>query len=395
MLRTFPTTEEALAAAGQDAPLYCLRPHRIAETAREAIAAFPGEVMYAVKCNDHPVVLQALSEGGVRHWDVASAQEVRGTHTLFPDDRLSFMHPVKTPRAIEEAYFDHGVRVFALDHAEELDKILDATEKADDLTLMVRLGTVAGMALVDLSSKFGIGPKEAAPLLRACRDRAGRAGLTFHVGSQCISASAWIKALELAAQAVDLARVPIDLLDVGGGFPARYRGDEPTFPEVATEIRDALEWITFQGAPKVLCEPGRALVAQGMSAVVRVELRHGDRLYLNDGIYGGLSELKLLGPVFPMRVLRAEGPPPVEEEAVFKFYGPTCDSIDTMPGPFWLPADVRTGDWIEIGMMGAYSNVLRTAFNGFWADRFVQVEDAGPVNEIMPEAARAASPFAG
>ncbi|EKV26597.1 Ornithine decarboxylase [Caenispirillum salinarum AK4] len=395
MLRTFATTEEALDAAPQDSPMYCLRPRLIADTAREAIAAFPGEVMYAVKCNDHPVVLQALAEGGIRHWDVASAAEVRGTHTLFPDHRLSFMHPVKTPRAIEEAYFEHGVRVFALDHAEELDKILAATENADDLTLMVRLGTVAGMALVDLSSKFGIDPKTAAPLLRACRDRTGRAGLTFHVGSQCISASAWIKALEMASQAVDLAKVPIDLLDVGGGFPARYRGDEPTFPEVSAEIREALDWITFKGDPKVLCEPGRALVAGGMSAVVRVELRAGDRLYLNDGVYGGLSELKLLGPVFPMRVLRPEGAGPVGEEAVFKFYGPTCDSIDTMPGPFWLPADVRTGDWIEIGMMGAYSNVLRTGFNGFWADRFVQVDDDGPVNEMLPDQVQAASPFAG
>lgn len=390
MLRTFATTEEALDAASQDSPIYCLRPHLIAQAAREAVGAFPGEVLYAVKCNDHPVVLQALSEGGVRHWDVASATEVRETHTLFPHHQLSFMHPVKAPRAIEEAYFEHGVRVFALDHADELDKILSATEHAGDLTLMVRLGTVAGMAMFDLSSKFGICPQKAAPLLRACRDCAERVGVTFHVGSQCLHSSAWIKTLEMASHAVDLAQVPIDLLDVGGGFPARYRGDEPTFPKVAADIREALGRISFPGDPRIVCEPGRALVANGMSVLARVELRHDDRLYLNDGVYGGLSELKQLGPIVPLRVHRPKGGELVGDEAGFKLFGPTCDSVDSMPGPFRLPADIRTGDWIEVGMMGAYSHVLRTDFNGFCSNSFVEVGDDGPVNEQVGSRAGAA-----
>lgn len=379
MLRRFATAQEALEAAPLDAPLYCLRPHEFRAAAEAAIAAFPGDVMYAVKCNDNPYILCALAAGGVTHWDVASIAEVRTARDLFPDSHLYFMHPVKHPGAIAEAYFDHGVRVFALDHLEELEKILQATENARDLTLMVRIAMGSSAALVDLSGKFGQSPRFSAPILRACRKKAARVGLTFHVGSQCISPSAYVRALEAVAKTVDLAKTPVDAIDVGGGFPARYRGDEPPFASFAEDIGAAHAALPNLRDAQLLCEPGRALVAPGMSVLTRVELRRGDRLYLNDGVYGGLSELKLLGPVFPMRVHRLDGEAPVGEEAVFKFYGPTCDSIDTMPGPFWLPADVRTGDWIEVGMMGAYSNALRTRFNGFFGDRFVEVDDQGPV----------------
>ncbi|MCA1940545.1 MAG: type III PLP-dependent enzyme [Caenispirillum bisanense] len=393
MLRRFDTAREALEAAPPDAPLYCLRPHEFSAAAGAAIDAFPGDVMYAVKCNDNPYILSALAAGGITHWDVASIAEVRTAHDLFPDSRLYFMHPVKHPGAISEAYFDHGVRVFALDHMEELDKILTATENAGDLTLMVRVAMGSSAALVDLSGKFGQSPRFASPILRACRKRAARVGLTFHVGSQCISPSAYARAIEAVAKTVELSKTPIDAIDVGGGFPARYRGDEPPFAAFAEEIGRAFDRHPGLQGARLLCEPGRALVAAGMSVLTRVELRRGDRLYLNDGVYGGLSELKLLGPVFPMRVHRLDGPGPVGEEAVFKFYGPTCDSIDTMPGPFWLPSDVRTGDWIEVGMMGAYSNALRTRFNGFFADRFVEVDDQGPVS--IPDHAPAEAAAAG
>lgn len=379
MLRHFETAREALEASPPDAPLYLLRAHEFKAAAEAALAAFPGDVMYAVKCNDNPYILGSLAEGGVTHWDVASIAEVRTARDLFPDSHLYFMHPVKHPAAISEAYFDHGVRVFALDHMEELDKIMSATENARDLTLMVRVAMGSSAALVDLSGKFGQSPRFAAPILRACRKKAARVGLTFHVGSQCISPQAYSRALEAVAKTVELAKTPVDAIDVGGGFPARYRGDEPPFAEFAAEIGATFDRLTTLHGAQLLCEPGRALVAAGMSVLTRVELRRGDRLYLNDGVYGGLSELKLLGPVFPMRVHRLDGEGPVGEEAIFKFYGPTCDSIDTMPGPFWLPADVRTGDWVEVGMMGAYSNSLRTRFNGFFADRFAEVDDQGPV----------------
>lgn len=384
MLRRFQTAREALDASPPDAPLYCLRQHELEMAAADAVAAFPGDVMYAVKCNDNSYVLRALAAGGITQWDVASIAEVRTARDLFPAATLSFMHPVKHPSAIAEAYFDHGVRVFALDHMEELDKILAATNHAGDLTLMVRVAMSSSAALVDLSGKFGQSPRHAAPILRACRKRAARVGLTFHVGSQCMAPSAYTRALEAVSRTVELAKTPVDAVDVGGGFPARYRGDEPPFAAFAAEIGAAFDRLANLRGARLLCEPGRALVAAGMSVLTRVELRRGDRLYLNDGVYGGLSELKLLGPVFPLRVHRQDGDGPVGEERVFKFYGPTCDSIDTMPGPFWLPSDVRTGDWIEVGMMGAYSNALRTRFNGFYGDRFVDVEDQGPVAAADP-----------
>lgn len=344
-------------------PAVLIRPQQLRRRARSTLAAFPGEVLYAVKCNDAPEVLQALFEGGVRGFDVASIGEIRALRRQFGDTvRLAFMHPVKPAAAIREAFFLHGVRRFAFDHGEELDKILSVTGRAPDLELVLRIAVPGEGAALPLAGKFGVEPAEAVALLRRARPHAAVLGITFHVGSQCERPDSFAAAIRLAGEIAARAG-GIDHLDVGGGFPARYRGSEPDFESFVAVILRSVREAGLAHAT-LACEPGRLLVADGASVLTRVELRRDRALYLDDGIYGNLAELRWLGPCFPIRALRGRhvlaGP-----KADFELFGPTCDSIDSMPGPHRIVAGVQAGDLLEVGMAGAYTHALRTRFNGF------------------------------
>ena len=372
-----PSVVETVLAARPDEPMHCLRPAVLADSAEGFIAHFPGDVLYAVKCNPEPAVLRALWAGGIRHFDAASLGEVELARRLFPDAHIAFMHPIKSRRAIREAYFQHGVRDFSLDSQDELTKILDETGHAADLGLLVRLGLPKGGAVYDLSGKFGAAPADAVPLLRACRAAAQRLGLCFHVGSQCLEPRSWLRALALAGLVIEQSGVALDLLDVGGGFPVSYPD------EVPPPLEDYMDAITYGVAAlnlpaqcRLWCEPGRALVAPGQSVVVQVMARKDKSLYINDGVYGSLSDAgAAIGFRFPTRLIRPDFTASGAALLDFEFFGPTCDSADRMKGPFLLPADVQEGDWIEIGQLGAYGGALRTAFNGFDRAFLIEVRD--------------------
>ncbi|MEE8270473.1 MAG: type III PLP-dependent enzyme [Alphaproteobacteria bacterium] len=380
MVPAFASAAEMVAALRPEEPVYCLRPHIVAAAARRFVEAFPGDVLYAVKCNDHRHVLDALYQGGIRHFDTASLAEVAAIHDRFADQTSHYMHPVKSRRSIEQAYYRYGIRSFALDCRDELDKLVATTQGGHDLTLVVRLETSGNQAVCDLSGKFGATVDEAAGLLRAIAAPGRRLGLTFHVGSQCEAPSAYRHAIERAGRVLDRAGVGLDVLDVGGGFPAAYVGVAPPPLEVfLAAIADGVAALSLPPACRLQCEPGRALVAEGCSLVTRVDLRRGDALYLNDGIFGGLSDMTIDGIEFPMRVIRAgrrKGGRRRARPAPFRLFGPTCDSTDKLPGPYWLDGDVGEGDWIEVGQAGAYTNVLSTRFNGFSSARMVTVGDA-------------------
>jgi ornithine decarboxylase len=370
-----PTVDEAVLAAQPAEPMHCLRPSVISDTAARFVQGFRGDVLYAVKCNPEPAVLRAIWDGGVRHFDCASAGEVALVRLMFPDAEIHFMHPVKSRPAIREAYWRHGVRDFVFDSASELAKIMDETEGAADIGLVVRLAMPAGGAMYDLSGKFGAPVEEAVALLQAARPLAQRLGLSFHVGSQCLDPLAYRRALALAAGVIRQAGVAIDIIDVGGGFPVSYPDIEPPpLGAYFAEIEGAFEEMGLPAA-RLWAEPGRALVAAGSSVVVQVQMRRGDTLYVNDGVYGSLSDAGAPAFRFPARLIRNQASG-AEEQRPFAFYGPTCDSADFMKGPFWLPADVEEGDWIEIGQLGAYGACLRTAFNGFDRAQIVEVRDA-------------------
>lgn len=366
-------------------PVTLVRPHAAARAARYFVEKFPGRSMYAVKANPSPELLQILWDSGITHYDVASLGEVRLVARTLPDATLCFMHPVKAEEAIAQAYFEHGVRTFSLDSMEELDKIVRATRGAEDLTLCVRIRVSSDLSKLSLASKFGVMPDEAKALLIATRQVADALGICFHVGSQAMSPDAYAQAMERVRAAIVEAAVTVDVVDVGGGFPSVYPGMEPqALQRYFDTIHRAFESLPISYSAELWAEPGRALCAEYSSIIVRVERRRGDELYINDGAYGALFDAAHIGWRFPVRLLRE--PDSRAKTMPFSFYGPTCDDLDHMTGPFELPADVGVGDYIEVGMLGAYGSAMRTAFNGFGSDETVVVADE-PMSSLYVDVA--------
>jgi ornithine decarboxylase len=354
-----------------------VRPGAVALAAHWFQDRFKGDVLYAVKANPSPWVIETLAANGVANFDVASIPEIELVTTHAPKARLAFMHPVKSRGAIAQAYFDFGVRTFAFDAQGELDKILDVTGGAKDLNLIVRLGVETMGAAYSLAGKFGIDTHAAPPLLLAARRATDELmGVSFHVGSQCMRPSAYQAAMSQASRALVRAGVFADVVDVGGGFPSVYPGMiPPDLAEYVGAIDRGFAEMMVHETTELWCEPGRALVAEGSSLLTRVELRKGDSLYLNDGSYGSLFDATHAKWPFPVKLHRGEADTDAPLKP-FRFFGPTCDSMDAMPGPFWLPEDVREGDFIEIGMLGAYGVAMSTRFNGFGDVETVNVDDA-------------------
>ena len=312
---------------------------------------------------------------GLRWFDVASEEEIKLVASRYPDAKMAFMHPVKSRKAIERAYFEHGVRVFSLDCEAELEKIVAATQRADDLTLVVRLAVNNADAMYALSNKFGVSEENAPALVRKARGFADNLGVSFHVGSQCMNPSAYRDAIDLASQIIREAGVILDVVDVGGGFPSAYPGMTPPDLELYVRvIKQAFEEMPVAMNAQLWCEPGRALVAESSSILARVELVKDGALHINDGSYGNLFDAAHCKWPFPVKAHRPDGEFEGELQG-FKLYGPTCDSMDTMAGPFVLPADIREGDYIEIGMLGAYGVAMQTRFNGFGETETIAVRD--------------------
>lgn len=371
-VRQFRSTDAMVSVLRPGEPVYCVHRAALRGAAAQFLTHFPGDTLYAVKCNPHPLVLQTLRDAGIAHFDAASIPEIAAVRALGPDVGVYYMHPVKPRDAILTAHTVYGVRHFAVDHPDELDKLLYETDDAGDLVVLVRFATPGGVARYELSQKFGADPEGAAMLLRRAADAGCAVGLVFHVGSQCLSPDAYRRGILVAGDIAARAGVGLSCLDVGGGFPAAYVGEVPPPLDAYFEaIRTGWGAIAQEGCV-LKCEPGRALVAAGMSLVVQVQLRKESAIYINDGIYHSLSETVTGGLSYPVRLIRA-GEEPAREMRNFTVFGPTCDSTDVLPAPFSLPADVREGDWIEIGQVGAYSNALVTRFNGVAPDRFVLV----------------------
>ena len=359
-------------------PVTLLRPRAATRAARFFVEKFPGKSLYAVKANPSPDLLRLLWDAGVTHYDVASLGEVRLVAETLPQATQCFMHPVKAEEAIAEAYFQHGVKTFSLDTLEELDKIVRATATdgvpATDLSLLVRLRVSSDHSKLSLAAKFGAEPHEVKALLQAARQASDALGLCFHVGSQAMSPAAYAEAMGRVRDAIVEAAVTVDIVDVGGGFPSSYPGMEPPPLEAYFEVvHNAFEALPISYSAELWCEPGRALCAEYASVLVRVEKRRGHELYINDGAYGALFDAAHIGWRYPVKLIRDEVSD--TRDMAFSFYGPTCDDLDHMAGPFELPGDVQAGDYIEVGMLGAYGCAMRTAFNGFGVQDRLIVDD--------------------
>jgi ornithine decarboxylase len=365
-MRRFPSASALIGATKPDIPVIGLRPHAAARAARWFMEQFPGDVAYAYKANSSVFLLGALYGAGIRHFDVASLPEVEDAATI-PGAHLHFMHPVKSRTTIRRAFSEFGVRSFALDSEDELKKILEETGGSRELTLWVRVAVAAKNSKIPLERKYGASGAKAARLLVKARQAAKDLGITFHVGSQTETPDAFVSALEEVGRLIARAGIVLDRLDVGGGFPSVYSGSEPA--PLAVFIRaleDGVERLPIGDRCRLMCEPGRALVAEAESLIVRVDARRGNELYINDGGYGTLFDAAQLGFTYPARLV-SRPVDPREGYADFAFWGPTCDTIDHMKGPFSLPEKVKEGDYIEIGNTGAYGRAIAGRFNGYGA----------------------------
>jgi ornithine decarboxylase len=359
----FTSAAELLRHHRPERPVLCLRPRAATRAARWFLANFPGRVLYAAKANDSDSIIEALVQAGISQFDVASLVEI-GRMAAVPNAELYFMNPVKSRASIRIAYREFGVRSFSFDSEDELYKILEETGRAQDLNLYLRIACPNTHSLIPLEGKFGISTAEAPALLLRARQVARRLGITFHVGSQAVVPAAFGEALRQVGQLIVTSGVLVDAIDIGGGFPSRYPHSDP--PELAAytdEIVNAWDELAVKHSCKILCEPGRALVAEAESVILRVDARRGNALYVNDGAFGTLFDAAYSGFRYPARLIGATGN--AKAEAEFSLYGPTCDSSDYLPGPFMLPSSVQEGDYIEIGQIGAYGRVLANRFNGF------------------------------
>jgi ornithine decarboxylase len=361
----YPAAAELIRDVPVDLPVIGMRPHAAARAGRWFCDNFPGETLYAVKANDSPAIIAALFNAGIRHFDVASLPELR-VAAQFPGAVLHVMHPVKSRRLIAEAYHDFGVRTFALDSDAELDKIEAATGHAKDLTLVVRVACPSTYSEISLEGKFGSPWNEAPGLIRRARQAADMLGITFHAGSQMMCPIGYGQVLRTVSQQIVRAATMVDIVDVGGGFPSRYPGMEPpALDSYMDEIRGAFDQMAVGYTCQLWCEPGRALVAEAESVIVKIDARRGDTLYINDGAFGTLYDAAHCEWVFPARAYSSRGEPINERNLKpFDLYGPTCDSADHLPGPFLLPGGIGEGDFIEIGNIGAYGRVMAGHFNG-------------------------------
>jgi ornithine decarboxylase len=359
----FTSAAEFLRDHRPERAVLALRPHAATRAAKWFIANFPGRVLYAAKANDSIEIIDALVEAGIDAFDVASLVEIERVASI-PGAELYFMNPIKSRGAIARAYAEFGVRHFAFDSEDELDKIVAETGGAQDLSLFLRISCPNTHSLIPLEGKFGASPEESPQLLLKARQRASRLGITFHVGSQAVVPAAFGEALRQVGQLIVSSGVLVDAIDIGGGFPSRYpHSDPPELADFMNEVVRAADELAVKHSCELLCEPGRALVAEAESVIVRVDARRGNALYVNDGAFGTLFDAAYSGFRFPARLLTPREPGGIETE--FTLYGPTCDSSDYLPGPFLLPSSVDEGDYLEIGQIGAYGRVLANRFNGF------------------------------
>ena len=356
-------------------PVYCIRRDSINIASKFFQNKFPGKILYAVKTNPHPLVLKTIVESGINDFDIASIKEVEAIRSVSPDAKCSYMHTVKSKESINEAYFKYNIKTFSIDTKDELIKILNSTNQAKDLKLFVRVAVSNEHAEIDLSKKFGAQTSEAIGLYRLTKQYAKKIGLSFHVGSQCMHPISYSKGINEIKYIIKKTKIVPDVINIGGGFPTIYPDLVPqSLDSYFEEIKNSLNKLKLEKKPEIICEPGRAIVAESGSTIVRVNLRKKQKLYINDGTYGTLFDAGVPNIVYPSRIITI-GRIISKKLTSFDFYGPTCDSMDYMKGPFILPNNIKEGDYIELGQLGAYGLTFRTQFNGYYSDSIYEVCD--------------------
>ena len=376
-MQKFKSVEELVNQLRPDKPVYCIRKNSILSASNYFQKKFPGKILYAVKTNPHEEVIKTLIKSGIDQFDVASIEEIKAVRKFSQTAKCSYMHTVKSRESIKEAYLKYGIKTFALDTKDELMKIIESTNNAKDLELFVRVAVSNEHAEIDLSKKFGALSSEASGLLRLVKQNSNKIGLSFHVGSQCMHPISYTKGIAEIGNIIKKTKIIPNYINVGGGFPTIYPDLIPqSLDNYLEEIKRSLDNLKLDNMPEIICEPGRALVAESGSTIVRVDLKKKQKLYINDGTYGTLFDAGTPNIVFPSKMIKDNSNKIISKKlTAFDFYGPTCDSMDYMKGPFLLPNNIKENDYIELGQLGAYGLTFRTQFNGFFSDEIYEVED--------------------
>ena len=386
-MRKFKDVDELVNELKPDYPVYCIRHDSIKKSTKFFKDNFPGKVLYAVKTNPNEKVIKQIISNGIENFDVASLNEIKLIKKIKSNSNLYFMHTVKSKESISSAYFDYGVKNFALDNRDELRKILEATNQAKDLNLYVRIAISNEHAEIDLSRKFGALPSEALGLVRLCKDHSKKLGISFHVGSQCMHKISYSKGIREIGNIIKKTKIIPDIINVGGGFPSIYPDLNPEpLKNYLDEIKVSLKNLKLPKLPEIICEPGRAIVAESGSTIVKVILRKKENLYINDGTYGSLFDAGVPNFVLPTKMITS-GRIHSKKLTSFKFFGPTCDSLDYMKGPFLLPNNIKEGDYIELGQLGAYGLTFRTKFNGFYSNEIFELNDK-PIMSLYDDSSK-------
>ena len=374
-MRKFKSVDKIVSELRPVNSIYCIRKNSIKIACNWFNKNFPGEVLYAVKTNPHEEVVKEIKNSRINKFDTASIEEIKIVKKIVPDAECFYMNAIKSREHIKEAYFNYNIKSFALDTKDELLKIIEATENAQDLNLFVRISISNEHAEIDLSKKFGALGSEVLGLFRLTKAHSAKVGLSFHVGSQCMHPISYTKGISEMGNIIKKTNIIPDFINIGGGFPTIYPDLRPqSLNNYMFHIKKALNNLKLKKQPILICEPGRALVAESGSTIVKVVLRKKQKLYINDGTYGSLFDAGFPNIVFPARMIQ-NGRMISKKLTAFNFYGPTCDSMDYMKGPFILPNNIRENDYIELGQLGAYGITFRTKFNGFFSDQIFEVED--------------------
>ena len=360
-------------------PFFIFRPFLLSKSINFLKKNFNGKILYSVKANSAKYILNGIKENGIKTFDVSSIDEIKKTRDLIPEAEIFFMNPIKPRYSISEAYFKFGVKNFALDCLDELEKILVQTKNAKDLILHIRMKINNLSSKIDLSRKFGATNNQIIKLNKMINSLTLKSGICFHVGSQCMNPFSYKKTLRKLREFICNNGIKIDFINIGGGFPSVYQNMQPSNIKVYCNIINE-EFFNLEKLKSFIfmAEFGRSIVTECLSLVVRINLRKKNMLYINDGIHGCLKEAGLRNFIFPVRLIR-NGKIINKDIKPFSFYGPTCDSGDFMKGPFYLSNEAKEGDFIEIGQLGSYAESFKTSFNGFMHSKEVIVLNDKPM----------------
>lgn len=364
--RQYADTKALIAAEAPDYPSFLFSERLLRQSAQIFKDGFDGLVTYAVKANPCDHIISVLADEGLRAFDVASVNEMALIHRLAPKAAMHYNNPIKSRREIAAAWNEYKVHSFAIDNVAQLEQLAAIVPASRDVEVTVRFKAVKARKSYDFGTKFGVAEAGAIDIVKRVQEMGYSASLCFHVGSQCEDVHAYERHIAAAGRIAQSAGITLKRLNIGGGFPAEYPSSSaPPLDKYFEKIRKAVKKTFGDSPPEMIVEPGRAMVTPCTSLLLRVKhQRNGVSVYLNDGAYGALMEVKFMPIIPPVRVWRGSEIH-TGETAPFTIFGPTCDSYDVLPQLFDLPADIAEDDWIEFGLMGAYTQASVTDFNGF------------------------------